>query len=283
MRVLLVPNTLNAAAVSATVELSVWCAAHGVEPALTTSDAAACGLEAYAVSPAEIGELVLAVALGGDGTILKAVHLLGDVSVPLLGVNFGKLGFLTGASPEDMREAIETALAGEARVERRATLRAEIEMSGRNVGTYRSLNEVAISRGGSTRLIAFELHVGGHDVSHMRADGIIIATATGSTAYALSSGGPVIAPGFGGMAIVPVSPHTLCSRPIMTDASETVEIRFTDSSRNDAGIMIDGYAVPNRGSLESVVISRSEHDVLLVKYEGRGFYETVAQEFFGTS
>lgn len=282
MRVLLVPNTLNAEAVNATVELAVWCLGKGLEPMLATSDAAACGLDAHAVSPADIGEPVLAVALGGDGTILKAVHLLGDVSVPLLGIKFGRLGFLSGSSPADARDAIESALAGEARIERRATLRAQIEMSGRNVGSYRSLNEVSVSRGSSGRIIAPDIIVGGNLVARMRSDGIIIATATGSTAYALSAGGPIVAPGFGGMVIVPVAPHTLCTRPLLTDPSETVEIRFNDSTRNDAGIMIDGYSVPSRGSLEGLVVARSEHDVLLVKYEGRGFYETVAQEFFGS-
>lgn len=282
MRVLLVPNTLNAEAVNATVELAVWCLGKGLEPMLSTSDAAACGLDAHAVSPADIGEPVLAVALGGDGTILKAVHLLGDVSVPLLGIKFGRLGFLSGSSPADARDAIESALAGEARIERRATLRAQIEMSGRNVGSYRSLNEVSVSRGSSGRIIAPDIIVGGNLVARMRSDGIIIATATGSTAYALSAGGPIVAPGFGGMVIVPVAPHTLCTRPLLTDPSETVEIRFNDSTRNDAGIMIDGYSVPSRGSLEGLVVARSEHDVLLVKYEGRGFYETVAQEFFGS-
>ena len=122
MRVLLVPNTANPAAVSAAVDLATWLAGRGLEPRLASADAAECGLADLAVAPSEIGEPVLTVALGGDGTILKAVHLLGEVEVPLLGVKFGRLGFLSGAAPGSMREAVETALTGEARVERRATL-----------------------------------------------------------------------------------------------------------------------------------------------------------------
>lgn len=282
VRVLLVPNTLNTAAIGATAQLATWCAAKGLEPVLTNEDAAACDLGSCGVAPADIGDLVLAVALGGDGTILKAVHLLEDSVIPLLGVKFGKLGFLSGASPENMREAMDAALAGDVRIEKRATLRAEVVMSGRHVGTYRALNEVSVGRGGSSRLIVFDVVVGSHALTRMRADGVIVATATGSTAYALSAGGPVVAPGFGGMVVVPVAPHTLRSRPLVTDPAETVEIVFPEPLRNDASVIIDGHPMPNRSSLERVIVSRGEHDVSLVKFEGRDFYETVAQEFFGS-
>ena len=161
MRVLLVPNTLNPAAVSATVELATWLAGQGLEPVLATEDAAGAGMVDYGVPPTEIGEPVLVVALGGDGTILKAVHLLGEAEVPVLGVKFGRLGFLSGASAGSMREAVGTALAGEASIERRATLRAEVAMDGRVVGSYRALNEVVVTRGASARVIALELSIDG--------------------------------------------------------------------------------------------------------------------------
>lgn len=280
MRVLLVPNTANASAVAAAVELAAWCSGRGLQPVLSTADAEASGLEGFGVEPSEVGEPALAVALGGDGTILKAVHLLGDVATPLLGVKFGRLGFLSGARPEHVHEAVESALAGEASIERRATLRAEVFMEGRSVGTYRALNEAVVSRGSSGRVVVFDLMVGGHEIAQMRADGVIVATATGSTAYALSAGGPVVAPGFGGMVVVPVAPHTLRSRPLVTEPSDAVEIVLSDPSRADACVFVDGAATPCRRVLDRIVLSRGEHDVSLVKLDGRDFYETVAAEFF---
>jgi NAD+ kinase len=281
MRVLLVPNTANPAAVAAAVDLATWLSGKGLEPRLATEDAAACGLRDLAVAPTEIAEPMLTVALGGDGTILKAVHLLGEIEVPVLGVKFGRLGFLSGAAPGSMRAAVETALAGEARLERRATLTAEVVMEGRSVGSYRALNEIVVSRGASTRVVAFDVAVDGHRVFAARADGVVIATATGSTAYALSAGGPVVAPDFGGMVVVPVAPHTLQTRSLVTGTADTVEITLPDPSRADACVVVDGAPMPCRRSLDSVTVTRGAHDVLLVKLDGRDFYQTVAEEFFG--
>jgi NAD+ kinase len=282
MRVLLVPHTGNANAIGATVELSTWLLGQGFEPVLAQSDAEAVGLPDFGVAPSDFGELVLVVALGGDGTILKAVHLLGAVEVPVLGVKFGRLGFLSGTTPHHMRQAVTTALAGEARIERRATLKAQIMMEGRELGEYFALNEVVISRGDSGRVVAFDLCVDGHKLYSTRADGFVIATATGSTAYALSAGGPIVSPSFGGMVVVPVAPHTLASRAIVTEPSDSVEITLPDPTRSDACLVVDGHTTPCRRALERLTVARGETDVLLVKLEGRGFYETLAAEFFGS-
>jgi NAD+ kinase len=281
MHVLLVPNTANPAAVAATVELATWLVGQGMDPRLATQDASECGLMDLAITPAEIGEPVLIVALGGDGTILKAVHLLGEVEVPVLGVKFGRLGFLSGAAPGSMRHAVETALAGEARLERRATLTAEVVMEGRSVGRYRALNEIVVGRGASARVVVLDVAVDGHRVFGTRADGVIVATATGSTAYALSAGGPVVTPEFGGMVVVPVAPHTLQTRALVTGRADAVEITLPDPSRADACVVVDGEATPCRRSIERVTVTRGDHDVLLAKLDGRDFYQTVAEEFFG--
>jgi NAD+ kinase len=269
--------------VAASVELATWLLGEGAEPFLTSADAHSSGLDDFGVPATEIGEPALTVALGGDGTILKAVHLLGETETPVLGVKFGRLGFLSGAEPGSLRNAVSTALAGEARIERRATVRAHVMMEGRSVGSYRALNEVVLSRGASGRVVAIKLAIDGRDVLDTRADGLIIATATGSTAYALSAGGPVVAPGFGGMVIVPVAPHTLRCRSIITGPADTVEITLPDATRADACVVVDGDVMPCRRSIERVTVTRDPHDVLLVKLDGRDFYETVAAEFFGDS
>lgn len=280
VRILLVPNATNAEAVKACSELATWSAARGLEPVMSVADARSTGLDGFGVEPSEIGAPALAVALGGDGTILKAVHLLGDVPTPILGIKFGRLGFLSGARPERARDAVEAALAGEAIVERRTTLGVEVIMGGRSVGAYRALNEVVVSRGQSGRMVTLDVLVSGHRVSRVNADGIIVATATGSTAYALSAGGPIVAPGFRGMVIVPVAPHTLRVRPVVTEPSDIIDITLPDRSRSDACLFVDGAATPCRRDIERIVVSRGEHDVPIVKLEGRDFYETVAEEFF---
>ena len=281
MRVLLVPNTGNAQAVLAATELTAWLSGAGYVPLLSQGDAAESGLAGFGVSTSDLGDLALVIALGGDGTILKAVHLIGGSEVPVLGVNYGRLGFLSGAGPEYMREAVTAALAGEAAIERRATLRASVVMEGRDVGEYLGLNEVVVSRWPSGRVAEFDLSIDGHRMMRIRADGVIVATATGSTAYSLSAGGPLAAPGFGGMIVSPVAPHTLRSRSLITDPTDTIEIELSDPTRADACVAVDGDVTPCRRAIERVTVCRGEHDVLLVKHDGRDFYETLSTEFFG--
>lgn len=281
MRVLLVPNTANPAALSAAVELATWLSAQGVEPVLVADDARAAGLPDFGIPADEVGEPALAVALGGDGTILKAVHVLGEVEVPLLGVNLGRLGFLSGANAGSMRTAIADALAGEAALERRATLQVEAFMGGRPVGRYRALNEAVVGRSPSGRVVRFAVSVNGREVARFAADGIIAATATGSTAYALSAGGPVVSPSIAGTLVVPVAPHTLSSRPLLVGPSDVVEIDVIDPARSPACLAVDGDPIPCRLDLERLVVCRGHADVLLVKLDGRDFYDVVATEFFG--
>lgn len=282
MRVLLVPNRGNPGVTDAAANLAQWLAGQGLEPVLTLPDAEGIGHPIRGCDPADFGELALVVAMGGDGTILKAAHLLGEVEVPILGVNFGKLGFLAGARPEHLMEAVTTTLSGEVRVERRATLRAEAIVDGQPQGELLVLNEAVVLRGRSGRVVALDLSIDGHRIMRTRADGMVVATGTGSTAYALSAGGPVVGPAFGGMVVVPVAAHTLQSRAIVTDPSDVVEITFPDSARSEASLAVDGEIADYEGALECVTVRRGSTDVLLVKLEGRHFYETLHAEFFGS-
>lgn len=281
MRVLLVPNPVNSAAVAAAVDLAAWLSASGFEPVLTNEDAASCEIESLGVSPREIGEPTLVVSLGGDGTILKAAHLLGAVEVPILGVNLGRLGFMAGTGADHVREAVTAALAGEGRVERRSTLAAAVRMDGRVVGRYRALNEVYVGRGASMRVVDMDLLINDVLVSRMRCDGVITATPTGSTAYALSAGGPIVSPDVPCAVVVPVAPHTIASRAIVVGGSDAVEIRLPNPQRREACVAIDGEFAPCRRDVEAVTVVRGEHDVLLLKLDGRDFYEVVRAEFLG--
>jgi NAD+ kinase len=282
VRVLLVPNPANARSVAATRSVCARLAASGYEPVLAGDDANACDVGSFGVPRSEIGTPELAIALGGDGTILKAVHLLGTADVPVLGVNLGRLGFLSGGDGADLDRVIEAALAGEARIERRETIEAAIEVGGRAVGTYRALNEVFVGRGGGARVVELEISVNGETIARYLCDGVILATPTGSTAYALSAGGPLVSPEVRGMVLVPVAPHTLAARPIVLGPNDLIRISCPNPSRADACVTVDGDQVPCRTALDGVDIHVGDHDVRLMRLDGRGFYESLSDSFLGT-
>jgi NAD+ kinase len=154
-------------------------------------------------------------------------------------------------------------------------------MDGRVAGSYRAMNEVVVSRVSAARVITLDVSVDHRRIALLRADGVVGATATGSTAYALSAGGPIVAPDFGGLVVVPVAPHTLLARALVTNPSDTVTVALPDPGHRDACVIVDGELAPSRRAIDSVIVRRGDHDVSLLKLHGRDFYETVADEFFG--
>lgn len=282
VRVLLVPNPMNPRAVDAAREAASALGSTGYAPIMVTEDAERCGLSEIGVARSEIGEPSLVLALGGDGTILKAVHMLGDVDAPILGVNLGRLGFLSGADGDDLAEALESALAGEARIECRQTIEASVMAGGRDAGSYRALNEVFVGRGAATRAIELEVVVNETLISRYLCDGVVVATPTGSTAYALSAGGPVVAPGVRGIVVVPLAPHAIGVRPLVLAPGDVLTLRCPSTARADACVSIDGDHVPCRTALDNVRIKVSDHDVKLMKLDGRDFYSALARTFLGT-
>jgi len=280
VRILLVPNTDKPAAVEAARSLSSWLKESGHTPVLVSNDAEACGLDECSVSRIEVGEPALAVALGGDGTILKAVHAMGDVDTPLLGINLGALGFLSGAEHADMREAIEGVLKGHARVERRAMLVATIVAGGREVGRHYALNEVYIGRSAPTRVVEIAVTVNRSPFASYTGDGLVVATSTGSTAYALSGGGPIVSPEVEAIIVQPIAAHTLASRGIVLSLEDRVEITCPNLRRAKVCVAVDGEQVPLRSSLDKVTVERGDRDVSLVRADGRGFLDVVQTKFF---
>lgn len=281
MRVLLVPNPANERSVQATRRVAEHLGAMGYGAVLVDDDATRCGLPLLGSIRADVGTPDLAVALGGDGTILKAVHLLGASETPVLGINLGRLGFLSGAEGDDLLAAIDSALAGEGRIERRQTLEASVSAGGRAVGTYRALNELFVGRAGLARGVELEISVNGQSLYRAVCDGMVVANPTGSTAYALSAGGPIVSPDVRGLVFVPVAAHALNVRPMVFASSDVVTISCPNPARADACVMADGDAVPCRTALDAVEICVSDHDVRLMKLDGRDFYATLAGTFLG--
>lgn len=280
MRVLLVPNTDKPEAIAATRRLVAFAEDRGDEAILVRVDAEACGLEACAVSRTEVGTPALAVALGGDGTILKAFHLLGAVGTPLLGVNLGRLGFLSGAEASEAEEAVAAALEGRARVERRRTLIATVYADGREAGEHHALNDVVVGRVAPSRVVGISVRVDGREMVEYTCDGVVVATPTGSTAYSLSAGGPILAPEVSGIVVTPIAPHTLTARSVVCGEDATVELTFHNPRRADACVMVDGEQVPCRSRLERVVIGRADRDVSLVRLDHHSFFDVVRGKFF---
>lgn len=281
MRVLLVPNTSKAEATDAVRRLAAWLAERGHEVVLAADDAGEVGLPELGVPQNELGGPGLVVALGGDGTIIKAVHILGDVDAPILGVNFGRVGFLSGAEAPNLTEAVEAALDGRASEERRMTLEATVFQGGREAGHYHALNEFFVGRRGASRVTDLTVRVNDRDLVSYTCDGIIVASPTGSTAYALSAGGPIVSPEVRGIVLVPVSPHTLADRAIILGPDDTLEIACPTGRRADVCMTVDGVEVPCRMALERVTVWRSSRDVTLLRLDGRAFLDVAARKFLG--
>ncbi|HEY4446028.1 MAG TPA: NAD(+)/NADH kinase, partial [Steroidobacteraceae bacterium] len=168
----------------------------------------------------------LIIAIGGDGTLLYAARLVAGYSVPLLGINRGRLGFLTDVSPESMLEDVDTVLAGRYSEDRRSLLAARLEKHGAESVSALALNDVVVNKWETGRTMDFETSINGRFVNSHGGDGMVIATATGSTAYALSCGGPIVEPDLDGWVLAPISPHTLSDRPIVVRSGSKIQLRM---------------------------------------------------------
>jgi NAD+ kinase len=189
----------------------------------------------------EIGQRIdLAIVVGGDGTMLHAARTLARHGVPLIGVNLGRLGFLTDISMERMEDDLGRILDGDFKTESRILLEAEVVRGGQVQHRADAFNDVVINKGALARLIEFETRVDGEFVNSTRADGIIVATPTGSTAYALSAGGPILHPTLPALVLVPICPHTLSDRPLAVGSDSLIEITMISTSRQSAHVTFDG-------------------------------------------
>ncbi len=208
------------------------------------------------------------VTLGGDGTLLRGARLLKGAAVPVLGVNLGRVGFLTAASKDESELALERLASGDFVTEERLTLQASIVAArGESSSLPISLNDVTIHKGGVARLIQLNVQVNGQDVGNYSSDGLIVATPTGSTAYSLSAGGPIIVPDVQAMVITPVAPHTLAVRPVVIPADAHITIRPIRPWANDLLVSVDGQQAMMLGPDDIVELCRGENPVLLVRFQ----------------
>ena len=182
----------------------------------------------------------LAVVIGGDGTLLNAARSLSDAGIPMVGINLGRLGFLADISPVTMLDVMKEILAGHYRSEERFLLQGEIIRDGRTIQECDAFNEVVVHKWNMARMIEFETHVNGLFMDVQRSDGIIVSTPTGSTAYALSGGGPILIPTLNAVVLVPICPHTLSNRPVVVDGDSQIGIVVRDCKLDHAQMTCDG-------------------------------------------
>lgn len=225
----------------------------------------------------EIGaQADLAVVMGGDGTMLNIARILVAYDVPLIGINLGRLGFLTDLSLETMVETLDEILSGHYITERRMLLYADVVRDGVNIFNSLAFNDVVIYRGASSGMIEFEVRVNQEYVNTLRADGLIVTTPTGSTAYALSSGGPILHPSLDLIALVPVCPHTLSNRPIVIGSDNSVEICMHSGA--NVRINCDSHAYFDLEQTDKIIVRRFPKMVRLLHSANHSYYRTLREK-----
>ena len=226
---------------------------------------------------AAIGEGAdLAIVVGGDGTMLAAARNLVRHHVPLVGVNQGRVGFMTDIGHQDMQAGIGAILEGKGSIEERSLLDAEIIREGKSILRTLALNEAVLGKGAQGRLIEFSLSLDGEYVYTLRADGVIVATPTGSTAYAMSAQGPILHPAVPALALVPLNPHTLSARPVSVSDRSRIEVVLLRAI--DARAHFDGFALTDMAEGDRLVLRRSADTVRFVHPPGYRYFATLREK-----
>jgi NAD+ kinase len=219
------------------------------------------------------------VTFGGDGTLLRGARLLGARETPILGVNLGRVGFLTTATRQSLDPAFDALVAGRYVIERRQALQAEIkDGDGNGRALQMAMNDIAVHKGGVARVVRVNVFIQGENVGPYSADGIIVATPTGSTAYSLSAGGPIVVPGVEAMVVTPIAAHTLAVRPLVVPSSYRIVIEPIVGWSEDLLVSFDGQTGTTLAPGESVDVRRADHRVCLIRLGGDGFFGRMRQK-----
>jgi len=252
---------------------------RGIDVIVSASLPARLAASAELVSEQEIGARAdLVIAIGGDGTLLYAARLVARHGVPLLGINRGRLGFLTDVMPQDVLAGVDAAIAGASELDRRPLLEAQLRAvtpDATRPGTSApglALNDVVLQKLATGRMIDFETWIDGRYVNTHAGDGIVLATATGSTAYALSCGGPIVQPNLDVLVLAPISPHTLSDRPVVISGRSRIEIRLTGPAESQGQVVCDGMVLGELTPGEQLQVELSRDTVTLLHPSGYDYF-----------
>ena len=263
---------------SALESIAQFLGAHGCEVSVEQDTAANSGLTRYPVlDVAGIGaHCDLGLVVGGDGTMLGIGRLLAQFGVPLIGINQGRLGFITDIAFEHYQQTLEPMLRGEFEEDRRWMIQGKVVRDGFCVFNAIAMNDVVVNRGATAGMVELRVEVDGRFVASQRADGLIIATPTGSTAYALSAGGPLLHPSIAGWILVPIAPHNLSNRPIVL--SDTGEITVEIVAGRDASANFDMQSLATLLHGDRITVKRSEHQMRFIHPNGWSYFDTLRKK-----
>jgi NAD+ kinase len=259
-------------------DIADFLAARGHEVIFESETAQNMGLEGVrAMTPAEIGAHAdAAIVLGGDGTMLGIARQLAPYNVPLIGINQGRLGFMTDIPLERMIPALGDMLDGNVESEQRSLLEGRVEREGETIFQALAFNDVVVARGTGAGMVELQVEVDGHFMYNQRSDGLIVATPTGSTAYALSAGGPLLHPSLRGIGLVPIAPHSLSNRPIVVPESSKVMIVIKGG--RDVSINFDMQSLASLAHGDRIFVQRSGHTITFLHPQGWSYYDTLRRK-----
>jgi NAD+ kinase len=259
-------------------EIAAYLGQQGLKVSLERQTAVSTGIDQFgALALTEIGASCdLTIVVGGDGTMLGVARELARYDMPLVGINQGRLGFITDITVNQVREALAPLVAGDYEEEHRAMLEGEVWRDGARIFEGLSMNDVVVSRGATAGMVELRIDIGEEFMANMRADGLIIATPTGSTAYALSAGGPILHPGIAGWVLVPIASHTLSNRPIVLPDSG--EVRISIVAGRDASANFDMQSLASLQHGDQIRVRRSAHRVRFVHPRGWSYYATLRRK-----
>jgi len=258
-------------------ELVAWWKQRGVDTRLDHESARYLGSDAGLAREKVAEGAQLVIVLGGDGTLLAAARAVAGREIPIFPVNLGGLGFLTAITLDQLYPELERALAGDQRVVPRRMLHGEVVRNGKTMASYEALNDIVVSKTQIARMIDLETFVDGQYVSTFKADGLIVATPTGSTAYSLSAGGPIVFPAVEALCITPVCPHMLTNRPVLVPRTSVIEI-ICKASHKEAYLTIDGQVGEPLVENDRVVCQSSEHQIHLIRPPNMFFFDVLRQK-----
>jgi NAD+ kinase len=250
-----------------------WLRAHGIEAYVDKETQDCIDPRGSSVPREQLAKKVdLLIVLGGDGTLLSAARVLHGHRVPILAVNLGGLGFLTSVTLDELYPLLDQVLAGKHEISERMMLEAEIVHEGVRGERQSALNDAVITKAALARMLEFDVHVNGNHIGRYRADGLIVATPTGSTAYSLAAGGPIVHPDIDAFLITPICPHTLSNRPLVVPDSARVEINF-EATQEPVYLTLDGQIGVQLQAKDRVVIMKSSSKVYLIRPPRKNYFE----------